>query len=203
MTFVHQNHVVVVNGSLDRDAVRAAFEAKEFEARGEHHGYSFLTAQGAGGGVAVGADDLVGVGLYMGAVEEPLPVLEVYVDARAGRVERWVDSDEDLAALLDAFETPHYLRVRLVEPTDTHDPETGRFLGAVGRGHGWAIEGRTLTGRWAIPFESTDTVDVQSLRTWVDANRERGQRFADWRDVAVDATDGVGVVTARMDAQDY
>lgn len=202
-TFVHQNNAVVVEGAFDRDAARAAFEADGFEPRGTYDGYSLLAAPGAGAGVAVGADELVGVGLFMGAVEEPQSVLEAYVDAHAGRVERWVESNEDLAALLDALANSHFLRAQLTGPTETHDPESGRFRGAVGRGHGWAIEDRTLTGRWAIPFESTDAVDVQSLRTWVDANRERGQRFADWRDVAVDATDGVGVVTARMDAQDY
>lgn len=202
-TFVHQDDVVVVEGPFERDATRAACEANGFASRGEYHGFSLLTAPGAGAGVAVGEDELVGVGLFMGAVEEPRPVLEAYVDARAGRVERWVESNEDLAALLDVFEDPHYLRAGLAGPTDTHDPENGRFRGRIGYGHGWSVRAGTLDGRWAIVTESPDAVDASDLRSWVNANRKRGDRFADWRDVTFETSGRVCVVTAVTDARNY
>jgi hypothetical protein len=201
--FLHQNNVVVVEGSFDRDATRAAFEADGFEPRGTYDGYSLLTAPGKGAGAAIGDDDFVGVGLFMAAVDSPRPYLEAYVDANAGRVERFVDATDDLAALLDALDDPHYLNAAMVDARTVHQPEDGLFRGVGGRGHGWSVAERTVTARWAFPFKSTDAVDVEALRTWVDANRGPGRQFADWRDVTVDTAETVGVVTARMDAQDY
>ncbi len=201
--FLHQNNVVVVEGSFDRDAARAAFEADGFEPRGTYDSYSLLSAPGKGAGAAIGDDELVGVGLFMAAVDSPRAYLEAYVDANAGRVDRFVDANDDLPALLDALDDPHYLNAAMFDARTAHEPENGLFRGVVGRGHGWSVAGRTVTARWAFPFESTDAVDVEALRTWVDANRGPGQEFADWRDVTVDTAEAVAVVTARMDAQDY
>ena len=51
--------------------------------------------------------------------------------------------------------------------------------------------------------ESPDAVDASDLRSWVSANRKRGDRFADWRNVTYETKGRVCVVAAVTDARNY
>jgi hypothetical protein len=201
--FLRQNNVVVVEGPIDRAATREAFLAEGFEPRGADDDYAILTAPGMGSGVAIGTRAVVGVGLAMSAVSEPRAYLDSFLDARAGRVERFVEANPAHAAFVDAIDDLHFCTTFLSEPDDVHAPENGRFRGRVAFGHGWTVAGGTLSGRWVIATESPDSVTANDLRAWVTAEPEVGDRFEGWRDFAYERSGRVGVVTARKDAADF
>lgn len=193
--FVRLANVVLVDAPVDRRATREAFADRGMTVRGERAGHTLLTAPEAGSGVAIGDESFVGAGLAFARVREPLPVLETFVDAVAGRAPRYVAEREALDATLDALGDGHYLRATTRHGGDEGTPEQGSFAGEVARGHAWTVDGATTSGRWVRTFETAADVPVEAVRAWVAAEREEG-RFAPYQDFSVRARGGVAVVDA-------
>lgn len=174
--------VDVVTASFPRADAESALTDAGYDEGGTYRGYTIFRNGSAGRAVAVTEGTLLvsAVGQDAAVVSGgPVDRIETVVDAKAGAVDRYAATDEDMRTLVDALGGATLVDgTTLAGPEDTA-PKGGRFRNLVARGSATEIAGDRTEEKWVYVYDSPTDVDLDVLRRYVEANRNGSARASD------------------------
>lgn len=198
----------VLGGSFDADAIASDLESVEGDELYEYGGYTvYRTEERSRLSVWEMAVDSttvlqttpedVGAGRHgetdESETDEP-PAIERLIDTGRGERDRLPDVDDDVAALLEAVDSPSFLQWATFS-----DPQEGLPEGAVGTITSWSIDGSEITARLALLFADEAAAEEEAVRDVI----EEGGMLERYDDVTYESADRLVSVEATIRTEEF
>lgn len=200
-TSLYFGPVAVYEASFDDEEAVDELEDEGFEVDGEQDGSDVYVSEngerafGLGDEILLIANDDWGAsGSGSDEALSPKELVELVVDTTAGEADRYVETNDDVGALVDAFGDVSSIEVDAISVDLEEDVESGQFEGMVARGETDTFDGDETERRWLTLYEDEADVDLDDLETWVDADNE----FDDVDDVVYEKDDRFGIVAGTL-----
>ena len=202
--------VDVVTASFARADAESALTDAGYDEGGSYKGYTLFRNGSAGRAVAVTEGTvLVSTTRQDAAVVsgDPVDRIQTVVDAKAGSVDRYAATDEDMRTLVDKLGAATFVDGTTLSGSDSTGPRSGRFRNLVARGSTTEIAGDRTEEKWVYVYDSTTDVDLDALRRYVEANKNGSARASDSFETVADieyTRDGrLGIITGTRAADEY
>ncbi|MBX0286675.1 hypothetical protein [Haloarcula salinisoli] len=188
----------VVEADFDRDDAISDLEANGFTEDSEHEGYALMLGSFEKRVYAVG-DGAIVLSVSLGGDTD---MAEAIIDAKTGNVDRYGDDSDDMSALIGALGGGTYVKGSTTDIPEEADPADGVFDNMVARGEQAKIKGQDTALKHVVVYESSDDVDTDDLREWVDENNADGERFGNLDDPSYNSNGRKGVITGTVPTDD-
>lgn len=113
-------------------------------------------------------------------------VAERVIDARQGKVDRYGDADEAMAAFAEECGTGHLVLGTFHEPVEEDDPSTARLEHSVANGVRIDVDDGQAVVRVLFVFDDEEHVDTGTVEDWLASQRD--DEVDNWLDELDDAT---------------
>jgi serine/threonine protein kinase len=194
----------VVAGSFDEESVLSTLADNGFEEDRTYSGYTVTTSESDsqfGGTQVIAVNGSIAVTDSGGGNIGPNPQdsVEAIIDASQGNVERYAEADEDMALVVDEFETYTNLLGQTQEPPQETNIDEGQLAGQVATGQSIIINGETTDLTAVIVFANQSAVDTDAIEEIV----SNEPPFSTADDTAVSASGRTARITATVDTETY
>ena len=189
------NNVVVAAGEFDTAAVGSEIEEEGYSYVTEYEEYEIYEAN-ENSATAVTEDATINVPIAgnLSAAE----IIELLIDAQAGNVDRYHETNGDFEAVTDELGFATILGVQTFDPVAQTHAEGGQFENNVGVAIGWDIDAGTAEFTAALAFQNEGDIVLSDVETWTQAANE----FDLIEDLTVESNDALAVVTGTADTAD-
>lgn len=195
--------VGVLRADFEKADLVEDLEDEAYDEATEREGYTIYVNEDDRRAFALDDSTVVLTPTYYEREQEPQAALEAVIDAKAGKVDRYVDESDACSKLVDAMGTKSGVIGRTFEDSED-DPQIGQFDGMVARGYTYAFDGATTDREWIVVYENESDVDTDDLEEWVEASSDREYgAFTDVDDIEYSQSGRVGRISGTMDTDDF
>ena len=201
--------VAVVTAEFDRDAVVSDLREAGYDHTDEFKRTARYRNSETGTVFAVTDDTLLVASMdrYGTASTDPSSRIEAVVEAQTGDADRYVETNADMQALVEALGTGTLVSARTLDESDVATARSGRFENLVAEGSRSVVDGESVEETWVYLYDRPRDVDMATLESYVRANDDGSDavdaRFAAVEDISYTREGRKGIITGTRDAGEY
>ncbi|GAB3689347.1 hypothetical protein GCM10028857_24570 [Salinarchaeum chitinilyticum] len=185
--------------TVDRSEIVESLEDNDYEDDDEYEGVQVFLGPNESRAVGVTNNEIVVTSGSWNTDDEAIDVLETAVDTYNGEEDRYVDENENFAALTSRLNGGTFGFAATHEETEETDAPNGRFEGAVAQGSASDVKGETMDIQAIYLFDSADDIDMGDVEDY----RDESDSFDDIDDVSLNRSGRSVIISGTMDTDDY
>lgn len=184
---------------VNRSEVVESLEDNDYEDDDEYEGVQVFLGPNESRAVGLTNNEILVTSGSWSTDDEAIDVLETAVDTYNGEEARYVDENEDFAAVTSQLSGGTFDYATTHEETEETNAENGQFEGAVARGSSESVNGETMDVQAVIVFDDADDIDMGDVEDF----RDDSDTFDDIDDVSLNSSGRSVIITGTMDTDDY